>query len=81
MRWRGYDAMSGRNRPSSIGVRDMLSYQSLMPAGAGTRRYENWGCWLGQALECHLGATPGFRPRIGVRGMLAIAGMTIGGPE
>ena len=46
MRWRGYDAMSGRNRPSSIGVRDMLSYQSLMPAGAGTRRYKNWGCWL-----------------------------------
>ena len=46
MRWRGYDAMSGRNRPSSIGDRDMLSYQSLMPAGAGTRRYKNWGCRL-----------------------------------
>ena len=26
--------------PSRIGVRDMLSYQSLMLAGAGTRRYE-----------------------------------------
>ena len=73
MRWRGYDAMSGRNRPSSIGVRDMLSYQSLMPAGAGTRRYKNWGCWLVDWVSL---ATPGFRPRIGVRGMLAIAGMT-----
>ena len=25
-----------------------------MPAGAGTPRYENWGCWLGKALECQL---------------------------
>ena len=24
----------------------MLSYQSLMPAGAGTPRYENWVHWL-----------------------------------
>ena len=27
-----------RSRPSRIGVRDMLSYQSLVPAGAGTPR-------------------------------------------
>ena len=33
---------------SRIGVRDMLSYQSLMPAGAGTRRYENRGLVAGR---------------------------------
>ena len=34
--------VAGRCRNSSrIGVRDMRSYQSLMPAGAGTPRYEN----------------------------------------
>ena len=39
--------VAGRCRnPSRIGVRDMCSYQSLMPVGAGTPRYENWGCWL-----------------------------------
>ena len=61
----------------------MLSYQSLMPAGAGTRRYENWGRWLVEMSWVSLvhNPSPGFRPRIGVRGMLAIAGMTIGGPE
>ncbi len=31
---------------SRIGVRDMLSYQSLMLAGAGTPRYANWMHWL-----------------------------------
>ena len=30
-----------RSRLSRIGVRDMLPYQSLMPAAAGTPRYEN----------------------------------------
>ena len=35
--------------PSRIGVRDMLSYQSLMLAGAGTRRYEKPELWLGTA--------------------------------
>ena len=33
----------------------MLSYQSLMPAGAGTRRYENWGCWLVEVSWVSLG--------------------------
>ena len=33
---------AGRCRnPSRIGVRDMRSYQSLIPAGAGTPRYDN----------------------------------------
>ena len=34
---------------SRIGVRDMLSDQSLMPAGAGTPRYEKLELWLGTA--------------------------------
>ena len=35
------DEFGGGSDSSRIGVRDMLSYQSLMPAGAGTPRYEN----------------------------------------
>ncbi len=36
----------------------------------------------GQASALHSPLpTSGFRPRIGVRGMPSIAGMTIGGPE
>ena len=59
-----------------------ILYQSLMPVGAGTPKYEN-------EAPCpnHLGATPagphhpsGFRPRIGVRGSL-FAGMTNGRSE
>ena len=39
--------VAGRRRNSSrIGVRGMRSYQSLMPAGADTPRYENWVHWL-----------------------------------
>ena len=38
-----------------------FSYQSLMPAGAGTPRYENW----------HRPHPSGFRRRIGVRGVLS----------
>ena len=34
---------------SRIGVRDMLSCQSPMPAGAGTPRYEKPELWLGTA--------------------------------
>ncbi len=34
---------------SRIGVRDMLSYQSLMPAGAGTPGYEKRELWFGTA--------------------------------
>ena len=34
---------------SRIGVRDMLSCQSLMPAGAGTPRYEKPELWRGTA--------------------------------
>ena len=32
----------------------MLSYQLLMPAGAGARRYENWVHWLmeGSSVVC-----------------------------
>ncbi len=42
------------SRPSRIGVRDMLSYQSLMPAGAGTPRYEIWVHWLREGFRCGL---------------------------
>ena len=35
-----------RSRPSRIEIRDMLSYQSLMPAGAGTPRYEKRELWF-----------------------------------
>ena len=40
---------------SRIGVRDMLSYQSLMPAGAGTPRYENetWSLEVFGCGWCH----------------------------
>ena len=45
---------------SRIGVRDMLSYQWLMPAAAGTRRYQNWGHWLveGSGVVCATHPTP-----------------------
>ena len=45
-RLRGNDEMSGGSL-SRIGVRDMLSYQSLVPAGAGTPRYEKPELWFG----------------------------------
>ena len=35
-----------RSGLSRIGVRDILSWQSRMPAGAGTRRYEDRVHWL-----------------------------------
>ncbi len=50
--------------PSRIGVRDMLSYQSLMPAVAGTRRYENFGgaSWWKNSSVIATTRTPlGFR--------------------
>ena len=43
-----------RSRPSRIGVRDMLSYRSLMPAAAGTPRYENWVHRLMERFRCRL---------------------------
>ena len=44
--WRMRGCWSGLSR---IGVRDMLSQQSLIPAGAGTPRYEKPELWLGKA--------------------------------
>ena len=40
----------------------MFSYQSLMPAGAGTPRYENWVHWLmeGSGVVCATHPTPGW---------------------
>ena len=38
---------------SRIGVRDMLSYQSLTPAVAGISRYEKLGCRLVEEFEGH----------------------------
>ena len=38
----------------------MLPYQSLMPAGAGTPRFENWVHWLmeGSGVVCATHPTP-----------------------
>ena len=69
----------------------MLSYQSLMSAAAGTPaagtpRYESGGRWYSGIWDLVVGSVwvwlvppfpSGFRPRIGVRGMLSIAGMTV----
>ena len=46
----GTHGCDGRNL-SRIGVRDMLSYQSLMPAAAGTPSYEN-GTWSLEVFGC-----------------------------
>ena len=52
-----------------IGVRDVLSYQPLMPAGAGTPGYEMPVLWLGTANWhggfCHAPPRPqrGTSPR------------------
>ncbi len=49
-----------------------FSYQSLMLAGAGTRRYEN-GTWSLEVFGCgwcRPSASPDSRTRIGVRGRL-----------
>ena len=56
----------------------MLSYQLSMPVATGTSRYENRGAdwWRCLRVICNPYTTPGFPPRIGVRGMLSIAGMT-----
>ena len=57
---------------SRIGVRDMLSHQSLIPVGAGTPRYENVGRLL-EPFGCHL-----CHPS--APWIPAFAGMTNGGP-
>ena len=63
------DEFGGGNHSSRIGVRDMLSYQSLVPAGAGTPRYEKPELWLGTARWhrgfCHAPPAPsgGQAPR------------------
>ena len=36
----------------------MLSYQSLIPAVAGTPRYENWMHWLKEGFRCRLSSPP-----------------------
>ena len=50
------------NHPSRIGVRGMLSYQSPMPAGAGTPRCENWVHWLmdGSGVVCATHPAPSW---------------------
>ena len=56
----------------------MLSYQSLILAGAGTPRYENWMHWLVEVSWVSLvpPLDSGFR-----RNDEAGAGLTIGGPD
>ena len=49
-----------------------FSCQLLMPATAGTPRYEYAaGCWQRLCAICATSPPPGFRPLIGVRGMLS----------
>ena len=52
-----------------------FSYESLVPAGAGTPRYENWVHWLVGEFwcHCHNPTPPLWIP--------AFAGMTNGGPD
>ena len=45
---------------SRIVVRDMLSCQSLIPAGAGTPWYENCGRSSVDVFECHCCLESGF---------------------
>ena len=73
------DEFGGGNHSSRIGVRDMLSYQSPMPAGGGAPGYENRGAdwWRCLRVICNPYTNPGCRPRIGVRGMLSIAGVSV----
>ena len=56
------DEFGGGNHSSRIGVRDMLSYQSPMPAAAGTPRYENWVHWLmeGSGVVCATHPAPSW---------------------
>ncbi len=60
--FRRNDEFGGGNHSSRIGVRDMLSYQSLMPAGAGTPGYENWVHLLmeGSGVVCARHPTPSW---------------------
>ncbi len=68
---RRHDETNGRGgyHSSRIGVRDMLSYQSPMPAAAGTPRYEKPELWFGAANWhggfCHAPPRPqrGTSPR------------------
>ena len=65
-----------RNR-SRLGVRDMLSYQSLIPAVAGTPRYENWVHWLKEGFRCRPSSpTP---PLAGDKPQRYISPSTLGG--
>ena len=85
--WVGWDVpvsggfrlrISARGMLSTAGVtiypgyRDLLSWESLMPAGAGTPRYENWMHWLVGGFRRLATTLPSWIP--------AFAGMTIGGP-
>ena len=46
-RWvAGITGLAGATETHERDGKHSFSYQSLMPAGAGTPRYENWGCWL-----------------------------------
>ena len=65
---------TGMEGASRFGVRDMLSCQSLMPAGAGTPRYETCVVVGGDVLvPCVPPLPPLWIP--------AFAGMTNGGPD
>ena len=43
---------------NDIGLSLPFSYQSPMPAGAETPRYENWVHWLMEGFRCRLSSPP-----------------------
>ena len=45
---------SPSGRCLSFDWKQLFSYQSLMPAAAGTPRYENWVHWLMEGFRCRL---------------------------
>ena len=49
--------MEGFNGALESGV-GAFSYQSLVPAGAGAPRYEDWVHWLIEGFRCRLGPPP-----------------------
>ena len=87
--WRMRGCRSGLSR---IVVRDMLSLQSLMPAGAGTRRYEKSRVvvWYSESARRILprptptpagDKPPRYIPLSPPLWIPAFAGMTNGGPD
>ena len=75
---RRHDETNGRggNHPSRIGVRDMLSYQSLMPVATGTPRYEKLGALVDGRVQ--VSSVPRTPPLAGDKPQRYISLATLG---